>query len=217
MFKTATLICIVCAIALFSSAVKARNCEQECNDKRLDVLTLEICRNAKKQLPRPKIGDWCSRAMEQGYSDACISLCNGENPKNRVAEACRSASMEMPRPTVRRWCEHGYQEAFSKANAHLRPIFADRKLQAEPPKEEVSPPEEEEHEPEPDTEPEESTVAATIPVTLEDGSTHNLVVMKGQNAEEAVVAFCRANVPDEVSSCIRQLLTVVLEKLDEQS
>ena len=38
---------------------------------------------------------------------------------------------------------------------------------------------------------------------------------EGQNAEEAVVVFCRANVPDDVSSCIRQLLSTVLEKLEE--
>ena len=37
----------------------------------------------------------------------------------------------------------------------------------------------------------------------------------GQNAEEAVVVFCREHMPKDVSSCIRQLLPVVLEKLDE--
>lgn len=53
-------------------------------------------------------------------------------------------------------------------------------------------------------------------VTLED-VTRDLVVLKGQNAEEAVVVFCREHMPEDVSSCIRQLLPVVLEKLDEVS
>ena len=41
------------------------------------------------------------------------------------------------------------------------------------------------------------------------------MVLVGQNAEEAVVVFCREHMPKDVSSCIRQLLPVVLEKLDE--
>jgi hypothetical protein len=42
-----------------------------------------------------------------------------------------------------------------------------------------------------------------------------LVVYEGQNAEEAVVEFCRVNVADDVPACIRQLLPVVIEKLGE--
>ncbi len=57
-------------------------------------------------------------------------------------------------------------------------------------------------------------MVATIPITLGD-VTHDLVVHEGQNAEEAVVIFCREHQPEEVSTCIRQLLSVVIEKLDE--
>jgi hypothetical protein len=57
-------------------------------------------------------------------------------------------------------------------------------------------------------------VIATIPVTIDDKAT-DLLIYEGQNPEEAVVAFCRTNVPDDVSSCIRQLLTTVLDKIAE--
>lgn len=59
-----------------------------------------------------------------------------------------------------------------------------------------------------------AAVIATIPVTIDDKTT-DLLVHEGQNPEEAVVAFCRTNVPDDVSSCIRQLLTTVLDKIAE--
>lgn len=85
-----------------------------------------ICRDAKKQLPKPKVGDYCTVAMEQGYSDACVALCMNQAPQNRVAQACRAASMEMPRPTIRRWCEHGYSVAYTKTLKDLKTHFGVR-------------------------------------------------------------------------------------------
>jgi hypothetical protein len=57
-------------------------------------------------------------------------------------------------------------------------------------------------------------VVATIPITIGE-ETKDLTVYAGQNAEDAVVVFCRENVAEDVSSCIRQLLPTVIEKLDE--
>jgi hypothetical protein len=173
-------------------------------------------RNAKKTLPRPKIGDFCSNAMEMGFSDACVPLCIGEKPRNRVAQSCRAASMEMPRPTVRKWCEHGYNEGFSKTYRELNNHFQSEEVVPEPVAVEEEKVSEEAKEEEPAAPEEEETkvIAATIPVTLEDNSTHDLIVYEGQNAEEAVVVFCREKVPDDVSSCIRQLVAVVLEHME---
>lgn len=156
----------------------------------------------------------------------------------RVAQTCRAAAIEMPRPTVRRWCEHGYNVAFEKTVKDLQSHFRT---------EAVAPVTEQRREPEPEpvkaSEPEAAThhaaaeeavhfpaqhrdsslrggaaaaVKATIPITIGE-ETKDLVVYEGQNAEEAVVVFCRANVPDDVSSCIRQLLSTVLEKLEESA
>eukprot|EP01031_Cornospumella_fuschlensis_P048052 gene48052-58863_t len=107
-------------------AVQARlagECAMLCNDLRLDVLNMEICREARKTLPRPKVGDFCMNAMEQGFSDACVALCMDQEPVARVAQTCRSAAIEMPRPTVRKWCEHGYNKAFSKTLKDLKDHF----------------------------------------------------------------------------------------------
>lgn len=59
-------------------------------------------------------------------------------------------------------------------------------------------------------------VIAKLPVTYND-VTNELVIYEGQNAEEAVVLYCRQHVSDDVSSCIRQLLSTVLEQLEESS
>lgn len=220
---------LICAVVTFliciTTEVVARGnseCVSLCNDLKFEVLTIEICRNAKKTLPRPKVGDFCTNAMEQGFSDVCMPLCLGEaRPHSRISQACRAATVEMPRPTVRKWCEHGYNEAFHKGLRDLKDHFTTEEVAAEVEREleetkeeEISETEEiEEAEAEAEEEP--LAVSATVPVTLEDGTTHDLIVYEGQNAEEAVVTFCREKVPDDVSSCIRQLVSVVLEKLEE--
>lgn len=195
-------------------------------------------REAKRTLPRPKVGDFCSNAMEQGYSDACVALCTGERPVPRVAQTCRAAAIEMPRPTVRRWCEHGYNTAFQKTIKDLRSHFNKKPADEVPPAAETMRTNQREEQPartttqaakETTSESKAATaqreaslrgntasqaIKATIPITIGE-ETKNLVVLEGQNAEDAVVAFCRENVPDDVSSCIRQLLSTVIEKLEE--
>lgn len=84
---------------------------------------MEICKDAKRTLPRPKVGDFCSIAMEQGFSDVCLALCMEETVVSRIAQACRGAAVEQPRPTVRRWCEHGYMKAFEITQGKLRNHF----------------------------------------------------------------------------------------------
>jgi len=197
-------------------------CVQLCNDLRTEVLTLAMCREAKRTLPRPKVGDFCSTAMEQGFSDACVPLCTDQQPVNRIAETCRAAAIEMPRPTVRRWCEHGYKVAFQKTMEDLTAYFKPE-LKREPgfvnsqtssadtPAHSI--PKEENMNVYKDSNKDKRVVVATIPITLDDSTTKDLIVHEGQNAEEAVVEFCRENVPDEVSTCIRQLINVVIERL----
>ena len=193
-----------------------------------------IYRDARKTLPKPKVGDFCSIAMEQGFSDVCIPLCMGEEPVNRIVQACRHASMEMPRPTVRKWCEHGYNRGYDKTWETLQNHFTfDRRNVPEdvpePPKAAEVPPvvEKKADEPEKVADTTDSaeehhhlrvnggrTVIASIPITLDEDEVI-LNVHDGETPEDAVVAFCKINVADEVAGCIRQLLPTVLERLDE--
>jgi len=185
--------------------------------------------------------------MEQGFSDACVNLCLGQEPVARLAQTCRSAAIEMPRPTIRKWCEHGYTVAFQKTVKDLLHYFD--QAEGEPIDETPGFVEEEEElksiieenqeEVVPDvsdsaaeTETQETTeanavvdevpvpaasaeavVSRTIPITLDD-ETIELAILEGQSPEDAVVVFCRANVADDVSGCIRQLLPTVLERLE---
>jgi len=181
------------------------------------------------------VGDFCSNAMEQGFSDVCVALCMDERPIPRVAQTCRAAAIEMPRPTVRRWCEHGYNKAFQKTSEDLARHFAnpdavadavaDEPAVAEPVAEDPVASEPEAAAPAMEENTHKASesslrggavgaVSHRIPITIEE-ETKELLVHEGQNAEEAVVVFCRENVPDDVSSCIRQLLTTVIEKMEE--
>lgn len=164
--------------------------------------------------------------MEQGFSDACVALCMEQQPVARVAQTCRSAAIEMPRPTVRRWCEHGYNVAFQKTMKDLTGYFRPQPVKTEESRavtEENTAAEQKRdlkddahldvYKEQADSRP----IIATIPVTLDDTETKNLNVHEGQNAEEAVVEFCRTHVPNEVGTCIRQLLNIVIEKLADLS
>lgn len=216
-------------------------CAMQCNDLRTEVLTLAMCREAKLTLPRPKVGDFCSTAMEQGFSDACIAICMGEEPVNRVAQTCRAASIEMPRPTVRKWCEHGYYQAYNKALDDLKNHFkqaqgeaADLKvrrvaeqaeeivkqkataaaLEAEQAKAHGETEKDETDLSKIGTEEDTREVLAHIPIELNDAAL-TLLLHEGENAEDAVVAFCRRNAPEEMAACIRHVLPSVLERLEE--
>lgn len=162
--------------------------------------------------------------MEQGFSDACVALCMEQQPVPRVAQTCRAAAIEMPRPTVRRWCEHGYNVAFKKTVSDLATYFRgststspDGTSEEEREEESVSQSSSSLQDDRTDVyrnTADDRAVLVTIPVTLNDSLTKDLVIHEGENAEEAVVSFCRNNVEaEEVSSCIRQLLSVALDRL----
>jgi hypothetical protein len=205
---------------------------------------------AKRTLPRPKVGDFCSTAMEQGFSDACVPLCMEQPAIPRVAETCRAAAIEMPRPTVRRWCEYGYNTAFQKTMRDLYNHFTSSINLPIVNVEEIAGADLETEEEQSlinnnnnnnnnhnhnnqllESDPTASiyttdsnvlstpttsrTIVASIPVTLENDETRVLLVYEGQDAEEAVVEFCREHLPSEVSTCIKHLLQEVVDKLTE--
>mmetsp|Transcript_3594 Transcript_3594/g.5579 ORF Transcript_3594/g.5579 Transcript_3594/m.5579 type:complete len:128 (-) Transcript_3594:162-545(-) len=108
---------------LAAAAYAEEDCWKTCDDLKRDILTLEMCSEAKKVLPRPKVGDYCTSAMEKGYFDSCMSLCQGRKPQYRISQTCMEASHELPKPTVSRWCEHGYREGFTAATNTFKDIF----------------------------------------------------------------------------------------------
>mmetsp|Transcript_25110 Transcript_25110/g.37012 ORF Transcript_25110/g.37012 Transcript_25110/m.37012 type:complete len:225 (+) Transcript_25110:75-749(+) len=220
--KAVVFVLFTCFTA--SAAVKlAGECYSQCNSLKREVLTLEMCRDAKKVLPRPKVGDFCTRAMENGFKDACYALCQDTKPVPRVAQSCRAAAVELPRPTIRKWCEHGYREGFRATAEALKNYFKEA---------EDTPMEPEVYESslQTDTEHDETThdhvdakeeeaentlpVIKTIEISL-DEETKNLNVHEGESAEEAVAEFCGKYMVDDVAGCIRQILPSVLERMDE--
>lgn len=222
---------IVALLAIFSvtEGRTANECAALCNDLRRDVLSREICRDAKKQLPRPKIGDFCDMGMEQAYSDACIALCQEEKAVSRIAQTCRAAAIEMPRPTVRKWCEHGYNAAFDKTKRDVGRFFYDEKMREQQREQQRNGGKDgstsvKETAPQQATQqatqqaPATSSASATrkvltsVPINLDD-TTLDLNVYEGETAEDATIAFCKIHLKDDMSGCIRQLLPNVLDAM----
>lgn len=160
------------------------------------------CREAKRTLPKPKVGDFCSLAMEQGFSDVCVPLCMGNEPKNRIVEVCRAAAIEMPRPTVRRWCEYGYDSAFTKSLQDLQTHFraGDGRENSRISQTEKS-----------------AVTSEALRVMVDRGHGRRLVVEVGggESPEDAVLRACKESGENDVSSCIRKTLPIVLERLEE--
>lgn len=172
-------------------------------------------------MPRPKVGDFCSLAMEQGFADVCLPLCTDQQPSYRVSQACRTAAMEMPRPTVRKWCEHGYTVAYEKAMIDLKNHFntgdttilsSDNEVKTETsadiPAAHVDLTEEQHTS-------ETKEILMSIAVGIDDKEL-TLNIYKNENPEESVVSFCKEHVHEDVPACIRQILPVALEKIAEQ-
>ena len=197
-----SLVLLSILFALGVSQRAAGECYQACNDMKREVLTMAMCRDAKKVLPRPKVGDFCSTAMEQGFKDACFALCQGQTPVPKIAQACRAAAIELPRPTVRNWCEHGYRQGYDKTVQDMQSYFA--VVEEQPPSVEHAQVEEKKEEVET------RTIVNTVPITLDD-NVLDLNIYEGQGPEEAVAEFCGKNIPEDVSGCIRQLLPSVLD------
>lgn len=178
-------------------------------------------------LPRPKIGDFCTRAMEDGFKDACYALCNDRDPIPRISQACRAAAMELPRPTVRKWCEHGYRQGFKATVDSLTDYFT----RPSEPESVVTPvpvveTKQEEVTKAPQTEPPvvhtptepiksaveiDLPILKTFPITL-DETVYDLHIYDGQSPEDSVALFCQQHMPDDLTGCIRQLLPIALEE-----
>lgn len=192
-------------------------------------------------LPRPKIGDYCTRAMEDGFKDACFALCRDEKPVPRISQSCRAASMELPRPTVRKWCEHGYRQGYKATVDSLTNYFIREATQSESVPETAPEPVIETNDPEisspsqtepqiispPQTDPSvtntppEATkpavetvnlpIVRSLSVTLDEVD-YDLNFYEGQSPEESVASFCQQHMTEDISGCIRQLLPVALEE-----
>lgn len=157
--------------------------------------------------------------MEQGYSDACIALCKEQKPVSRIAQSCRAASLEMPRPTVKKWCEHGYKQAFTQTSNYLSNYFTSLKDKIKEETEKKIREEKEMIEKEslkysPPTLPKDSRpVLFTISVNIYDND-QTVEVHEGEEPEEAVHVFCGNHMPLDIGGCIRQILPLVLEKIE---
>jgi hypothetical protein len=104
-------------------------CWEQCDAMKRTVLNKSICAEARRHLPRPRVGDFCSRAMEHAYHDVCLSLCHGTKPKSQLSNACRPAYSELPKPTIAQFCEHGYNTGYTVSMEHLKNYFSGHEAQ----------------------------------------------------------------------------------------
>jgi hypothetical protein len=191
----------------FGETRLAGQCANSCNDLIHDVLIPEICEDAKKLAPIPKVGHYCMIAMEAGYRDACQAMCTQTKPEYNIATACRRAAMELPRPTVRQWCEHGYSEAFAKTQKDLAPLFQAELLAKVTPS--------------PRNVKVKTSTSGEIKKSEQgslsvqhQGKTAQIRLLAGQSLEDAVVAFCQYEATD-MTECIREVLPQALETMSQ--
>jgi hypothetical protein len=182
-------------------------CVAMCMDEKPVPRVAQTCRAAAIEMPRPTVRKWCEHGYNTAFGKTVKDLKSHFRP-DAVATPFTPEKVLEAQPDVVR-------EAAAAVMDHHDALAAAREADAAAkvvvPKE-TGP-----------VTPVQSgsglrggnrSVKATLPITIGD-STKDLVVYEGQNAEDAVVVFCRDNVPEDVSSCIRQLLPTVLAKLEE--
>lgn len=178
-------------------------CVAICMEQIPVVRVAQTCRAAAIEMPRPTVRRWCEHGYNVAFEKTVKDLRNhfkSDTPepapaavKEEVVEPAKVAEPvreEPPAPAAE--AEPVKEEAVAASKLRGAGTGAGAATPT-------------------DT----RAVLATIPITIEDTEL-DLVVHEGENAEEAVVVFCRQHVPNDVSSCIRQLLSTVIEKLEEE-
>jgi len=184
-------------------------CVALCLNERPVSRVAQSCRAAAVEMPRPTVRRWCEHGYNVAFSKTTKDLATHFKPINQAeveSEPDTSTEEIVPEPPVQEDVEPvvpvDAKETISlESVAAAAAVASPRTVPNRPLRGAVS-------------QAAPAAVIATIPVTIDDKTT-DLLVYEGQNPEEAVVAFCRTNVPDDVSSCIRQLLTTVLDKIAE--
>jgi len=95
------------------------NCHDLCNTARGELNAAIPCRQWRKTLPRPKVGNACRTGYQEAVTDACFATCTGEQAINVVSQACRQFRGEMPKPVMFNSCETGYNAGFSEVQAKV--------------------------------------------------------------------------------------------------
>ncbi len=109
----------------------AAECERLCTVVPIKAMN-ETCKKEFKSLPKPKLGNLCKTAFQEGYKTACNDACqvtgNCEPLKFGLErrEACASATRMSPRPECRDACQNGFDAGViaglssTVKNVHIR-------------------------------------------------------------------------------------------------
>jgi hypothetical protein len=157
----------------------------------------QTCRAAAIEMPRPTVRKWCEHGYNVAYQKTMKDLKTrwlNEAPEPELEAIVEEiyTPVEEENDFVPEAHDHAHHEEHHEhrhdeqehRHNEPEPVATNSRLRGNA-------------QPKP-TEPVDSqrAVLATIPITLDD-VTNDLVVYEGQNAEEAVVIFCRQHVPSE--------------------
>lgn len=194
-------------------------CVALCLNERPVSRVAQSCRAAAVEMPRPTVRRWCEHGYNVAFSKTSKDLAThfksintAEVESEPVVESATEEDILTAEPPAEEDIEQqvapvdDIKESISSESAAAS--VSPRSVPNRPLRGSIS------QAPPAAVSSSTGAVIATIPVTIDDKTT-DLLIHEGQNPEEAVVAFCRTNVPDDVSSCIRQLLTTVLDKIAE--
>ena len=193
-------------------------CVALCLNERPVSRVAQSCRAAAVEMPRPTVRRWCEHGYNVAFSKTSKDLAThfksihpAEVESEPVVESVTEEDIVTAEPPPEEDIEQQVapvDDIKESISSEAAAVASPRTVPNRPLRGSIS------QAPPAVVSSSTGAVIATIPVTIDDKAT-DLLIHEGQNPEEAVVAFCRTNVPDDVSSCIRQLLTTVLDKIAE--
>lgn len=126
--KFVSVVTLVGLLATSTSAVDPE-CTKACLNARETVNSAQACREARRTLPRPKVGETCGKAFNKAYGDVCNTLCDlGYTDamtflRSDVHEYCKEPKTWFPKPTLGNACVDGFNGAVEGIAKVMRPIL----------------------------------------------------------------------------------------------
>ena len=212
-------------VLVLAATAMGQSCKDYCTSMKTELPQALDCRQYRMMLPRPKVGNACTKAYDKGAEAACIATCEGlEIQKDaKMTEHCRDKIQDYPKPTVHKACRTGYALGFEKGAKAAEDFKIIKKQPVAVATEPVAP--EKAPEAVPEAVPEEKKEPAseepvprkllvTMPVTLDDEEVH-LEIFDDADPAAQLDAFCGTHMADSIDTCVKQLTPHIQRKLQK--
>lgn len=132
-FEKMKLVSTLAIIGLLVNGISASDplCMNACINTRKELRSGPACREARRSLPRPKIGEQCGRAYNKGAELACKNVCQDGTDvalktfSEELFNYCKDAKAASPKPLLGDACVSGFSASYKDTVSLMENVFAE--------------------------------------------------------------------------------------------